>query len=364
MAVPIHDLGYRAWKGRGTPQLLRWWVITQTGLKIAWKNFWLRRLLFLAWIPAFYFGAGFFIYEQWLTYVEESLAVNPGARAALETQLRQMGAPETPGARVRQSRRAMMTEAPALAEMQARNEAMERARRQMGGLLPGLPLSLDRHDVWCWLMWMYFRHPQGLLMLLVVGMVAPPLVARDVGSRAFLLYFSRPINRVEYIAGKLAIVWSFVLLISAAPALALYVLGVLLSPDFSVVGPTWDLPFRILVATSVLLIPTTTLALAMSSMTTKSWVAGFAWFAVWIFGIMAYTVLWTSLQVRTEFEGPGLGEHWTLLSLYHTLGKVQGWVFGVEGTLTSILPSVGLLLVLTVVCLAVLFRRVSSPMRI
>jgi hypothetical protein len=234
----------------------------------------------------------------------------------------------------------------------------------MGGLLPNLPLTLDRHAMWCWLMWMFFRHPQGLLMLMVVGLVAPSLVARDVGSRAFLLYFSRPINRLEYILGKLAIVWCFVLLISTAPAMTLYVFGVLLSPDLSVLVYTWDVPLRILMASMVLLVPTTTLALALSSATTKTWVAGFSWFAVWIFGFVAYSILWAVVQTNAAFQAGTLDEKWSLMSIYHTLGKVQGWVFGIEGTITSVFPSVFLLLAVTVISLMVLFRRVSSPMRI
>jgi hypothetical protein len=324
--------------------LLRWWVITQTGLRIAWKNFWLRRLLLVAWLPAAYVGAGFFIYEQWLTHTTESIAARVPAEEALGEQIRE----------------SLMNDAVTMAEQEMRSRAMQQTAQMAQGFLPGLPLSLDRQEVWCWLMYVFFRYPQGLIMLLVVGLVAPPLVARDVGSRAFLLYFSRPISRAEYIFGKLAIIWAFVLLITTAPAITLFILGVLLSPDLSVLAHTWDLPPRILIASAVLLVPTTTMALAFSSATTKTWMAGFAWFAVWIFGLMAYNVLWTSVQ----YQPRPLGEHWTLISLYHTLGKVQGWVFGVEGTLTSILPSAFLLAVLTVLSLMVLYRRVSSPMRI
>jgi hypothetical protein len=339
--VPIHDLGYRAWKGQTTSELLRWWVITQTGLRIAWKNFWLRRLLFVAWLPAAYVGVGFFIYEHLLTRTSESIA------ATVETQ----------GAVSEEAREALMSDAVTRAEREMRNQQIGRIAQSF---LPGFPLSPDRHEVWCWLMYAFFRYPQGLIMLLVIGLVAPPLVARDVGSRAFLLYFSRPISRAEYIFGKLAIVWAFVLLITTAPAITLFLLGVLLSPELSVLAYTWDLPFRILIASAVLLIPTTTIALAFSSATTKTWIAGFAWFAVWIFGFMAYIVLLTTAQHQAR----PLGEQWVLISLYHTLGKVQAWVFGVEGTLASVLPSAGLLAALTVLSLMVLYRRVSSPMRI
>lgn len=300
--MPIHDLGYRAWQGRRSPQALRWWVIAQTGIRLAWQGRWLRRLLFFAWIPTVYMGAGFFAYEQWL--------MNP----------------------------------------QARRMAME--------LVPGIPLSGERHAVWAWILMLFFRYPQALLMLLVVGLIAPGLIAQDVRSRAFLLYFSRPITRIGYLAGKLATVWGYVLMITTLPALALYVFAVLLSPDVDVVLYTWDLPLRILGASAVLMIPTTTLALAFSSLTADTRYAGFAWFATWIVGWVAYGFLFTGLP------DADVSKMWTLISLYHTLGEVQSWVFGVAEASSILVPSAVLLVSLSVASLAVLFRRISSPMRI
>ncbi|HID77937.1 MAG TPA: hypothetical protein EYP56_18310 [Planctomycetaceae bacterium] len=368
--MPIHDLGYRRWHGRITPQVWRWWVIAQTGIKIAWKNSWLRRLLLVAWLPAFYFGAGFFIYEQWLTRMEAARAEREAAREAVVETARRLI--DSPGADLGSARRRAAMAGAATMAITAKDQALAQAQRRVQALLPGLRVSADRHAMWCWLMWIFFRHPQGLLMLLVVGMVAPPLVAKDVGSRAFLLYFSRPISRLEYVIGKLAVVWCFVLLISTAPALVLYVSGVLLSPELAVIGTTWDIPLRILGASAVLLVPTTTLALAISSMTTRSWLAGFAWYALWVFSFVAYAALWVSAQVEAlqaaaetgEPQVVRLNEQWTLLSLYHTLGKVQGWVFGVEGDLASVAPSIALLGGITIVSLMVLVYRVSSPMRV
>ena len=128
-------------------------------------------------------------------------------------------------------------------------------------------LDQARHHVWAWLLQTLFRYPQGVLMVLVVGLVAPPLIAQDVRSRAFLLYFSRPLTRGEYILGKAAVVWCYLLLITTLPALTLYVMAVLFSPDLSVVEHTWDLPLRILAASAVLMIPTTAVALFFSSLT-------------------------------------------------------------------------------------------------
>lgn len=355
--MPIHDLGYRSWQGRLVSEAWRWWVITQTGFSLAWKNRWLRRLLLFAWVPAFYLGVGFFTFERWLSYTETHdfqisevdrwmAAEEARRKAAVARDLAgPAGYAEAEGKPFR------------IAEVDARRMAIRRAQHQVTRWFPGLPLLEDRHGVWAWLLFIFFRYPQGMLMVLVVGLIAPALIAQDVRTRAFLLYFSRPLTRWEYILGKLAVVCGYLLLITTVPALTLYVVGVLLSPELTVVTATWDLPLRILVASAVLIIPTTVMALAFSSLTSETRYAGFAWFAVWAAGWVSYAMLFTS-------TGGNLGERWKLISLYHTLVEVESWVFGIEVSFSDVLPSAMLLVVITVVSLTVLFRRVSAPMRI
>jgi ABC-type transport system involved in multi-copper enzyme maturation permease subunit len=196
----------------------------------------------------------------------------------------------------------------------------------------------------------------------MVGIIAPPLISQDVRSRAFLLYFSRPISRWQYALGKLATVWFYLLMISAVPALALYILGVLLSPSANVVFDTWDLPLRIVAASAVLMIPTASLALCMSSLTQESRYAGFGWFAVWILGWFTYVVM-----INIEFErlrgyDPAVQEKWSPVSLYHALGQVQGWVFGFA-SFDQVKYSALTLGAITVISTMILFRRISAPMR-
>lgn len=318
--MPIHDLGYRPLLDSDGAPLPRWWVIARTGLRLSWKSQWLRRMLFLAWLPAVGLGLLLFFYELSLNEPAEHL----GTHLAL---------------------RNMPNSGPVIASILA-------------------DPANSRREVWAFLLLTLFRYPQGLLMVLVVALVAPPLISRDMQSRAFLLYFSRPLGRVDYVLGKMIVVWTYLALITTVPALSLYVLGVFLSPDFSVVGDTWDLPPRILCASVWLIVPTTTLALCFSSMTRESRFAGFAWVAVWALGWAAYASL-TAL----DLEGGGFGENgfesrWTLISLYHSLGKVQTWVFGLEPVLANVLAPITLLTVLTLVSLAVLLRRISAPLRI
>ena len=134
---------------------------------------------------------------------------------------------------------------------------------------------------------------------------------------AFSIRFSRPISRLEYILGKSVTVWWYLLLISTAPALALYVLAVLLSPSISVVAYTWDIPFRVLAATAVLLIPTTAMALAFSSLTRHIVTAGFLWYAVWIVGGMAHGILYMVDQIQAIQAGQTTFDwyRWDLISL-------------------------------------------------
>ena len=211
--------------------------------------------------------------------------------------------------------------------------------------------DVARNDVWAYLLMRFFQYPQGLLMVMVVGLIAPQLISNDVRSRAFLSYFSRPINRVDYMVGKSAVVWCYLALITTAPALVLYFIGVSLSPNWSVVFDTWDLPLRILLASILLLIPATSLALMFSSLTSETRYAQYAWYAVWAMGMVAYLVLLNT------------GQTWSQVSLFHILWIVQGWVFGLEDWDAAFMPLM-ILLAMTVGSLIILTRRVSAPMRI
>ena len=314
-ATPIRDLGYRGWQGAMIPDAMRWWVIAATGVRMAWKMMWLRRLLFFAWMPAAIFGIPFFLYEQALQ--------EPGwSREAISA---------------------------------VRTFAGEEIAAQFQGDPAG-----SRHLVWSWLIKNFFQTPQAYLMIVLVGLVAPPLIARDMRSRAFLLYFSRPLTRGEYILGKAATVWTYLLLITAAPSLTLYLFGVLLSPELSVIGDTWDIPLRILAATVVVLVPPTAVALVFSSLTNDSRYAAFAWFAIWVLGHVTWWMVWG----MTYNPSTQTGHDWKLVSLIHMLRDVESWIFGLEQGITDVLPSLIGLTVITVVSLVILFRRVAAPMQI
>ena len=62
--MPIHDVGYRKWEGKKTAQISRWQIISSTGIRLAAKSPWVKRILFVAWLPVMYWGIGFFFVEK------------------------------------------------------------------------------------------------------------------------------------------------------------------------------------------------------------------------------------------------------------------------------------------------------------
>ncbi len=356
--MPIHDLGYRSWRGvlHGAPG--RTLAITGTGCRLALKSTWVKRTLFFAWMPILFWGAGLFFGEQ-------TLQENRGR--VFQNQA---------GGEIEQ----LMDQAVDEFGDDLEREILIRQLRSFPGA-EVLADSLDSNDpdemrrvVWRWLLMTFFRYPQAVAMVFLLGFVVPGLISRDFRSRAFLLYFSRPIGRLEYVLGKLAIPAVFLVFMSTLPALALYLTGLFLSPDLSVVWLTWDIPFRIVLATLVLVLPTASLAIALSSLTQESRFASFAWFGVWVLGHGAWLAVAVSRaisisQTESDFDGSlselmrqGGMSGWSPLSLYVSLGEVQSWVFGF-GNISQTWPSLVMLVFVTAGSLAVFWRRIGSSIQ-
>lgn len=324
--MPLHDVGYRAWAGRQSSRLWRWWVIALTGIQLALRSTWLSRTLVVSWVPAVIVGIGFFVYEQ-------SIVV------------------------------------PELRRPIAQLVAMSGGGLELATLVSQQPEEV-RQQVWASLLLLFFRYPQAIVMLVVVGIVAPKLVSGDLRNRGYLLYFSRPIRIWEYMLGKTCVIWFFLALITTLPALVLYVVGLSLSPQLDVAMLTWDLPLRILAASLVLMIPVGAVALACSAMTIETRYAAFAWFSVWVVGWVSYSVLsigeLAGEQPRPRFRrgemmGPGdFHTRWELVSPYHVLGRVQQWVFGLFPDDKSIWPYWLVLGTVTLVAVWFVHRKLRS----
>jgi ABC-2 type transport system permease protein len=359
--MPIHDLGYRAWPGKYSSDLLRFWVIASSGIRVVGRNTWVRRVLLAAWLPTFGLAVVIFGYERLL----ENRGVALTAPEVRNSILGELGN-----------------------ELQDGDVVVEALLKQ--------DLAEGRHLMWSWLLCTFLRLPQAVMAMLVIGMIAPPLIARDVRTRAFLMYFSKPISRIEYILGKMLIVGAYLMFITTAPALGCYFFGIALSSDLSVLAETWDLPLRIVLASLIFIIPSVSVALMFSSLTSETRFAAFAWFAFWGLGFIAWNVTygvlsgearraayaqWVDQQSGEPFGFAGrdqrqiedqiaeaqkeIAKHpMSLVSLYDTLIRLQRWVFGLETQSSAIVPSVIVAVSVTLFAWLILLRRVSAPIRI
>jgi hypothetical protein len=414
--MPIHDLGYRAWPGKYSSDLFRFWVIASSGIRVVARNTWVRRVLLAAWLPTFGLAAVIFGYERLLENGEAAWASE--ARSWVLGELTK--------------------------ELQDGDVVVEALTKEN--------LQAGRHRMWSWLLSTFLRVPQAVMAMLVIGMIAPPLIARDVRTRAFLIYFSKPIGRIEYVFGKMMIASTYLMFITTIPALGCYLFGVALSSDLSVLAVTWDLPFRIVFASLIFIIPAASVALMFSSLTSESRFAAFAWFAFWGLGFIAWNVTYSvmndearrtayaqrvnqqshhelqqwmdeavarGLMQRSEMvepplrPGPGvrmtdeqreaferqrrryeellrkaesfgfgnrdkrefeaqlariqekIARHpMSLVSMYDTLVRLQRWVFGLETQWSAVLPSMIVTISVTLFAWFILLRNVAAPIRV
>jgi len=228
--MPLHDVGYRPWQGRRSGSLAAIFVIATTGLTLAWTSRWLRRAVFFAWSPALVFAGSFFVFEQ---------AIDEGRLDSIRESARLGRNVDGVGILGR-----------VIAE--SLGPVDDPADRHLG---PEEQANKARRMVWARLMLAFMRSPQAILLAIVVGLVAPTLVSRDLRVKAWLIYFTRPVGKFEYVTGKLLILGLLVASITMLPALSLWVAGVAVSPSLWVAVTTWDLPLRIIVASLALAIP-------------------------------------------------------------------------------------------------------------
>jgi hypothetical protein len=402
--MPLHDVGYRPWQGHRRGSLSAILVIASTGIRLAWTSRWLRRAVFFAWSPALLFAGSFFAFEQ---------AVDEGRLPTLRDSARHGATLDGVGILGR-----------VIAQSLGDQEAGGSPGPDRHG---GAEAEIDRtrRAVWSRLLLAFMRSPQAILLAVVVGLVAPTLVSRDLRAKAWLIYFTRPVGKLEYVLGKLLILGVLVAAITMLPGLALWVMGVAVSPSITVALTTWDLPLRIVVASIALALPTVLMALAYSSLTAESRIASFAWFATWVACWIAHTSLTTADLLRAETDpiaasaGDGDGvamngggprrpnggrrsrpvgelveivenasrgrplpdlrrmgwisratgldttiDRWAWLSPYHALGVIQAWIFGIEARRQAIVPPLLSLGLVSLVSGVVLWWRVDAPSRV
>lgn len=238
--MPIFDQGYQHWSGELTGHRWRWLAITRHGVRIGMKNRLLRIAMMLAWLPAI--GLAFSLCV-WGLVEQGSDLVKP-----LLSFLSFLG-PEV------------------LADPKA-----------------------YRVEVWT-LCFDYFLLTELRFSMIVILLVGPGLISQDLRFNALPLYFSRPLRRFDYFFGKFGVVATFLGLVLIVPSLIAYVLGLLFSLDFSIVGDTFSLLVASIAYGLLMTASAGLLILALSSLSRNSRYVGLFWLGVWFVSSIVGTVL-------------------------------------------------------------------------
>ncbi|MFT5049222.1 MAG: ABC-2 type transport system permease protein [Chlamydiales bacterium] len=291
--MPISELGYRHWEGKRTGLFRRAIAIAKSEVSIAYKSSkLLRRFLVFAWMPILYF-CPFFLAIGYVADPKNSLD-----EGTILTQIALNFLP---------------------------SEALGQLREHPELSLPG---------IWSLAFYFFFAYTGSALSMIVVAIVGPPLIAKDMRSKAFLVYFSKPIQPWQYLLGKLGTVIFFVFSMTLFPALLLYAIGIGLSPNTSTLVATLPILLKVVMSSLITAIPVAMVVLLISSFTKDRKIATFLWVAVWIFGEIAFRTLTLGGRFSEDIEPPAWA---SLLSIRELTTRATSGIFDVRNNIEMLL---------------------------
>jgi len=270
--MALHDLGYRHWEGRHQGIWRRRWTIAANGLKAAVSNRWMRYVLTGAWSIALVQASILFCIGQLL--VADSLVLRW-------------------------------------------SDNLDPLLRTFVG---GLTLWLEQHPE------ISVRTAQNLVFygfnqvyltfgLLAVTLAIPHLITRDLSSNAVIIYASKAVNRLDYLAGKLGILLGLLTLTWLGPMLAAWVLGNLLAPDWHFFWHARVPLLNTLLFVGGGMLFLSLLGLAASAISAKEKAAVGFWLLLWLVG---------NALTPAEFHRQAWLQH---LSFHHNLEQIAEAVY-------------------------------------
>jgi ABC-2 type transport system permease protein len=140
-------------------------------------------------------------------------------------------------------------------------------------------------------MFRQFLEQQEAFLFFVTVYAGAGLIANDRRANALQIYLSKPLTRAEYVFGKLAILVTFLLLVSWVPAVVLLIIQIMFSGSFRFVLDNLFL-FPAITVFSIIQILTMAVAmLALSSLSNSSRYVGILYAALIFFSEAIYGVV-------------------------------------------------------------------------
>jgi ABC-2 type transport system permease protein len=196
-----------------------------------------------------------------------------------------------------------------------------------------------------------FIDQQGFFVFFVTIWVGAGLIANDRRANALQIYLSKPLTRAEYIAGKVAILAAFLLLVTWVPGMLLLLLKILFEGSLTFIRQNAFLFPAITVASFLQVIVASFAMLALSSLSKSSRYVGILYAGTMFFSEAVFAALRLILG--------GTAASW--ISFPANLAQVIDVIFRLKPRYeTPWIVSLLALLGLVVVSISVLERRVRG----
>ena len=197
-----------------------------------------------------------------------------------------------------------------------------------------------------------FLRLQIIFTLLLTVFGGSGLIANDLRTGAILVYLSRPLNRRDYIVGKLAVLMVLNLSVTLVPALLLYLLALSLAPAQFAKPDLWWIAPAIAVQSVVISLVTSLVALAVSALSKSARVAGIG-FLILMIGLELVRTIAFAMYDRPQTA---------LVSFRACMQAVGNALFGIttRGINLPWIQPAAMLALVAIGCLLILRARVRA----
>jgi ABC-type transport system involved in multi-copper enzyme maturation permease subunit len=152
-----------------------------------------------------------------------------------------------------------------------------------------------------------FLEQQDPFVFFVTIYVGAGLIAGDRRANALQIYLSKPLLRAEYIAGKAAVLFTFLLLVTWIPAILLLLVQVMFAGSFAFVSKNLFLFPAITVASLLQALLATFTMLALSSLSKSSRYVGILYAGIIFFTAAIYGAMYAITGGSTKLSYLSLG---------------------------------------------------------
>jgi ABC-2 type transport system permease protein len=238
--MPIFDQGYQHWSGTLAGHAWRWLAITRHGLKVALAGRAMRLVLFVALLPAALLA---FVLAMW-------------------------------------------------GLLELKSDLIRAIMPMLGFLDPEILAGPRAFRVVIWtICYSYFLRTETTIAMVLILFAGPNLISQDLRYNALPLYFSRPLRRIDYFAGKLGVIVALLGSVIVLPSIAAYLLGMLFSLDIAILRDTYRILLSSVAYGLIISLSAGLLILALSSLSRNSRYVAMLWIGLWFVTGSVSTVL-------------------------------------------------------------------------